>query len=71
MKQTPEKICHSIKGSVDATDFSRTYIFEAIKDNRLKTFKRGSRRFILHEDLVAFIHQEAADSASDSEFEGL
>lgn len=53
------KICYSIKGIVKATDFSRSYIFEAIKKNEIKTFLRGSRRFILHEDLVSFIHQHA------------
>lgn len=60
-KQTikQEKICYSIKGAVESTDFSRSYIFEAIKTNKIKTFKRGSRRFILHEDLVDFIHQTA------------
>lgn len=54
-----EKICYSIKGAVEYTDFSRSYFFEAIKSNRIKTFKRGSRRFILHNDLVEFIHQTA------------
>lgn len=54
-----EKICYSIKGIVEATDYSRSYIFDAIKNERIKTFKRGSRRFILHDDLVAFIHGEA------------
>jgi len=54
-----QKICYSIKGIVEATDYSRSYIFDAIKHGRIKTFKRGSRRFILHDDLVAFIHGEA------------
>jgi len=55
-----QKICYSIKGIVEATDYSRSYIFDAIKNERIKTFKRGSRRFILHDDLVAFIHGEGA-----------
>lgn len=54
-----QKICYSIKGIVEATDYSRSYIFDAIKNGRIKTFKRGSRRFILHDDLVSFIHGEA------------
>ena len=54
-----EKICYSIKSAVEYTDFSRSYFFEAIKNNTIKTFKRGSRRFILHKDLVEFIHQTA------------
>jgi len=53
------KICYSIKGILAATDYSRSYIFEAIKKNELKTFLRGSRRFVLHEDLVGFIHSHA------------
>lgn len=53
-----QKICYSIKGIVEATDYSRSYIFDAIKNDRIKTFKRGSRRFILHDDLVDFIHGE-------------
>jgi len=54
------KICYSIRGMVAATDFSRSYIFEAIKKNEIKTFRRGNRRFILHEDLVDFINQQAS-----------
>jgi len=50
-----QKICYSITGIVKATDFSRSYIFEAIKNNQIKTFKRGHRRFILHEELKKFI----------------
>jgi len=57
-----QKICHSIKGAVKHTDFSRSYFFEAIKNGTIKTFKRGSRRFILHSDLVEFIHQTAKQS---------
>jgi len=57
-----EKICYSIKGAVNCTDFSRSYFFEAIKNGRIKTFKRGSRRFILHRDLVDFIHRTAKQS---------
>jgi len=55
-----EKICYSIKGAVACTDFSRSYYFEAIKKGTIKSFKRGSRRFILHKDLVEFIHREAS-----------
>lgn len=54
-----EKICYSIKGAVEYTDFSRSYFFDAIKHGSIKSFKRGSRRFILHKDLVEFIHQTA------------
>lgn len=57
-----EKICHSIKGAVGCTDFSRSYYFEAIKNGTIKSFKRGSRRFILHKDLVEHINQVANDA---------
>ena len=57
-----EKLCYSIKGAVEATDYSRSYIFEAIKKNELKTYLRGSRRFILHNDLVDFIHRQAGEA---------
>jgi len=53
------KVSYSIDGAVDATDYSRTYIFEAIKKNELKTYLRGNRRFILHDDLIEFIHNQA------------
>tara|TARA_R110002050_G_scaffold57423_5_gene129277 strand:+ start:199012 stop:199224 length:213 start_codon:yes stop_codon:yes gene_type:complete len=53
------KISYSIKGAVEATDYSRSYIFEAIRKNELKTFLRGKRRFILYNDLVEFIHRQA------------
>lgn len=59
-----EKICYSIKGAVAYTDFSRSYLFEAIRTNKIKTFKRGSRRFILHKDLVKFINQVAENSGA-------
>lgn len=54
-----QKICYSIKGAVNYTDFSRSYFFDAIKKGKIKTFKRGSRRFILHNDLVEFILSES------------
>lgn len=57
-----QKICYSIKGIVEATDYSRSYIFEAIKKNELKTYLRGSRRFTLHNDLVDFIHRQAGEA---------
>lgn len=57
-----EKLCYSIKGAVEASDFSRSYFFEAIKNGSIKTFKRGSRRFILHNDLVNHINLMASDS---------
>jgi len=55
-----EKICHSINTAVDYSSYSRSYLFEAIKNKTLKSFKRGHRRFILHKDLVEFIHREAS-----------
>jgi hypothetical protein len=55
----PEKICHSVKSAVEYSSYSRSYIFEAIKSEKLKTFKRGHRRFILHKDLVEFVHNDA------------
>ena len=62
-KQTSqlEKISHSINGAIEFTDFSRSYIFDAIRKNQIKTFKRGNCRFILHEDLVEFIHSLAEE----------
>lgn len=53
------KICHSIKGACNATDHSRSFLYLAIKDGRLKTFKRGSRTFIWDTDLRDFIKSEA------------
>jgi len=60
-KAPKQKICYSITGIVEATDFSRSYIFEAIKNNQIKTFKRGHRRFILHEELKKFINSLAGE----------
>ena len=59
-----EKICYSIKGAVEYTDFSRSYFFEAIKNDTIKTFKRGSRRFIFHKDLVEFVYQESTQGGA-------
>ena len=53
------KLCYSIKAMIDATSFSRSYFFDAIKHDRIKTFKLKNRRFVLHDDLVAFVRQEA------------
>lgn len=57
-----EKICYSIQGAMAFTDFSRSYFFEQIKNGTIKSFKRGSRRFFLHADLIAHINQVANDS---------
>ncbi len=59
---TQEKLCYSIKGAIAYTDFSRSYFFEAIRTNQIKSFKRGSRRFILHKDLVDFVNKVASDA---------
>jgi hypothetical protein len=55
----PQKICHSIASAVECSSHSRSYIFESIKSKKLKSFKRGHRRFILHSDLVEFILSES------------
>ena len=59
---TQKKLCYSIKGAIAYTDFSRSYLFEAIRTNQIKSFKRGSRRFILHKDLVSFVDKVASEA---------
>ena len=60
-----QKICYSITGMVNATDFSRSFIFEAIKNKRIKTFLRGHRRFILHDELERFVGSLAGGQQHD------
>jgi hypothetical protein len=57
------KICHSVDGACKTTDFSRSYLYIAIKEGRLKSFKRGHRTFITDEELRKFINAEIASAA--------
>ncbi len=63
----PQKICHSVDSAAECSSHSRTYLFEAIKNKSLKSFKRGHRRFILHKDLVEFIQSEANQGGVSNE----
>jgi hypothetical protein len=46
---------HSIAGIVSEGPFSRTFIYEAIKQGRLKARKAGRRTVILDEDYQSFL----------------
>lgn len=55
------KLTYTIAEMIAATGFSRTSIFEAIKNNEIETFKRGRRRFITHPALVDYVEKQAAE----------
>ena len=59
-----QQLSYSINTACDATSYSRSYLYVAIKEGRLKTFKRGQRTFILAEELERFIKEEAGHPAA-------
>jgi len=52
-------LAFSIDGFARASSLGRSYIYEAIKDGRLKSTKHGKRRIILRQDAEAFLRGEA------------
>ena len=53
------KLSYSISGASDATDYSRSYLYECIKSKRLKAYKRGGRTFVLHDELMKLVEDDA------------
>ena len=54
-----QKLAYSIKAAVEATSYSRSYLYKVISEGRLKTYQRGGRKFIEGEELKRFILDEA------------
>ena len=49
------KIGYSVKEAVELTGLSRTTLYEAVEDGRLKCFKYGRRKLFSLEHLSAFL----------------
>ena len=62
MQHSP--ISYNVRGAAEATGYSRSHLYLAMNDGRLKYFMRGSRRFIFHSDLEQFLKAEAARGAA-------
>lgn len=63
------KVAYSIGEVVQVTPFGRSTIYEEIKRGRLKTYKKGARRYITHEHLIEWLTSDLEDplpSPSDS-----
>ena len=54
-KATVQPLAYGIPQLVTATGLSRTTIYKAMKTGTLRARKVGTRTFVLHEDLVAFL----------------
>jgi hypothetical protein len=54
-KATVQPLAYSIPQLVRATGLSRTTIYGELKRGTLRARKVGTRTFVLHEDLVAFL----------------
>ena len=48
-------LAHTIKRVCELTGLSKTSIYEAIRDAKLKSRKYGNRTLVLHDDLKSFI----------------
>ena len=49
------KLAYSIADVQEAASVSRTFVFQELKEGRLKAKKAGSRTLILHEDLLQWL----------------
>lgn len=49
------KLCYSIADVVALTGFSRSFVYDEIRDGRLPAQKKRRRRIILHEDLMNWL----------------
>lgn len=63
--QMNQAISYSIPGACKASGYSRAFIYISIKNGKLKTYKVGKRRFILHSELEAFIQRNVEESLDD------
>ena len=57
---TTQAISYNISGAVEATGYSRSAIYLALKERRLSKFKQGTRTYILHDELARFIKEESS-----------
>lgn len=56
------RLSYNINGAVEATGFTRSRIYESIRDGSLKTFTAGRRRMISAKELAAFVAKLERDS---------
>ena len=54
-----ERLAYSIGSAVKATDIGRTTIYQAIKEGKLRSIKKGDRRLILKEWLLEWLTEDA------------
>lgn len=55
---TEQRMAYSVPGAADASGFGKSSIYEAIAKNELRARKRGSRTFIMAEDLKAWLESQ-------------
>jgi len=48
-------ISYNMKGAVEVSGFSRSRLYEAMKDGELKFVKLRRRTFILHDELERYV----------------
>jgi excisionase family DNA binding protein len=58
----PVPIAYAVKTAVMVSGLPRTTLFEAMRDGSLRSIKKGRRRLILRDDLVAWL--KPADGAA-------
>ncbi len=54
----PPKLAYSIREAVTATSLSKTTLYSAISDQRLRAIRCGGRTLIPAESLIAFLNGE-------------
>jgi len=57
-----KRLSYNISGAVEATGFTRSRLYEAIRNNSLRTFTVGRRRMIAAKDLEQFVAKLQRDS---------
>lgn len=62
----PEQLAYTIEKAVEATCYSRTHIYELIREGRLPVYRVGKRVYITAENLKKIIEEDARNAATSS-----
>jgi excisionase family DNA binding protein len=56
---TTDRLAFTINEAVQLTSLSRSYLYNEVKEKKLRLIKKGSRSLVLRDDLLAYLRGEA------------
>lgn len=67
---TPGKLAYSIEELAAMTTLSKPKIRKDIRNGKLETLKKGSRRLILKDEAIRYINADDSPNAEEKQAEG-